>query len=337
MKSHYVPVNDITDWNNLCLAARKAALGKRNRPEVVRFFNTYEASLDKVGMALQQGRLPHGKYRAFKIHDPKPRVIHAALFPDRVAHHALMAPMEKPLDDWQLATSFACRKGKGSHAAALYAQRQCRRFDWYLKMDVAGYFEHIQHKPLLNLLRRRLRGEKLFGLIQAVLSSYHTGAACGLPIGSLTSQYFANIYLTPADKWLLDQPAVKAHCRYMDDTVVWIRTRKEARDLFQAYSAWLQDEWGLTLKPSIIQKTCFGLTFCGYRIHRESIRPGRRRMRIFSQRLLFWQDQFIKGKLSSVELQQRADALIAMLQPSDSSQWRRRLINAPASRFICDA
>jgi hypothetical protein len=324
VKRRFVSLDTIAEWHNVASAAHRAACGKHQRQDVRDFFSRYEGSLERVRDALLTARLPHGIYRAFEIHDPKRRIIHAAPFPDRVAHHALMGPLARPLDDWQVPSSFACRAGKGSHAAVVFAQRQSRRFAWYLKMDVRGYFDHIDHARLLALLCRRLRGEGLFRLIEAVLVTYQTRPGRGLPIGALTSQHFANLYLTPADRWLIGDPRVQAHCRYMDDTVVWCATRADARRLYAEYSAWLQEAWALELKPAIIQQSRLGLSFCGYRVHPHRLRPGRRRLRRFAERLGAWQLAYVRGEIGACSLQQNTDALLAMLQPGRSWHWRRQ-------------
>ncbi len=324
MKRHNIGLETMADWGVVAAAAHRAARGKRQRPDVQAFFSEYEISINKVREALLAGRLPHGRYHRFEIRDPKRRIIHAAPFPDRVAHHALMEPLVKPLDDWQVPSSFACRAGKGSHAAVAFAQRQCRRFGWYLKMDVLGYFDHIDHARLLELLRTRLRGEDMFRLIWAVLQTYRTRPGKGLPIGALTSQHFANIYLTPADRWLIAHPAVSAHCRYMDDTLVWCESKAAARHLYAEYADWLHECWALDLKPAIVQQSRLGLSFCGYRLHPHRLRPGRRRLRRFVERLRYWQEAFGQGEIDACTLQQNTDALLAMLQPGQSWHWRKQ-------------
>lgn len=328
MKRIRISLDDIADWHALAAAAQRAARGKRNRPEVLRFFEQYEASLRNLRDALLAARVPYGTYRAFEIHDPKRRIIHAAPFADRVAHHALMAPLTQPLDDWLVPTSYACRVGKGVHAAVHYAQRQNRRFDWYLKMDVRDYFRQIDHARLLRLLRDRFKGEGLFRLIHAVLMTYQSSPGRGLPIGALTSQHFANLYLTPADRWLIAQPEVRSHCRYMDDTVVWLDDRTAAKRLYRGYTEWIADHWGLRLKPAVIQQSRMGLSFCGYRVHRHRLRPGRRRLRQFAKRLGYWQALFKQGAIDGSTLQQNTDALLAMLQPGQCWYWRGQYLQA---------
>lgn len=326
MKRVRIECDDVTAWPILVQAAHRAALGKRGRGDVNAFFSNLEESLSLIRCSLLAARLPYGTYRRFSICDPKYRVIHAAPFADRVAHHALMEPLAQPLDNWQPATSYASRQGKGVHAAIAHAQCQCRRYQWYVKMDISGYFAHISHALLMRQLHRRLRGRWLFELIAQVLDSYQTQPGIGLPIGALTFQHFANVFLAPADRWLIAHEDTRARCRYMDDTVVWLDTRSAAKNLLSQYQGFLQRELSLKLKPSQIQQARYGLTFCGYRLHPERIRPGRRRLRRFKQLLTHWEESCQAGQIDMLELQRRVDSLVAMLAPGRSLTWRRQLL-----------
>lgn len=326
MKRIRIEPEQVTALPELVEAAHRAARGKRDRPDVQAFFCQFERSLARVQQALLDARLPEGRYRRFSIRDPKPRLIHAAPFADRVAHHALMRPMETPLDQWQPATSFACRRGKGVHAAVAYAQRQTRRYPWYVKMDVSGYFEHIDHAVLIRLLHRRLKGDWLFRLIEAVLASYCSSPGRGLPIGALTSQHFANTYLVPADQWLIAHPLCRAHCRYMDDTVIWAESREAANHLWRAYQQWFEETLHLSLKPVVLQRSDQGLTLCGIRIRPHVLRPGRRRQRRFRQQLTHSERAYETGDIDMPTLQRHVDSLVAMLAPGQSLAWRRSLL-----------
>lgn len=326
MKRVRIEPNQVTGLPELVEAAHRAARGKRDRPDVQAFFSQLECSMSVVRRALLDARLPNGSYRRFSIRDPKPRIIHAAPFADRVAHHALMYPMEAPLDQWQPATSFACRRGKGVHAAIAHAQRQCKRHPWFVKMDVSGYFEHIDHAVLIRLLHRRLKGPWLFRLLDAVLASHCSAPGRGLPIGALTSQHFANTYLVPADQWLIAHPLCRAHCRYMDDTVVWADNREAANVLWRDYQQWLEETLHLSLKPVVLQRSSHGLTLCGIRIRPYALRPSRRRQHRFTHHLKRWERAYEDADIDMFTLQRRVDSLVAMLSPGQSLEWRRNLM-----------
>ncbi|OED39395.1 hypothetical protein AB833_15825 [Chromatiales bacterium (ex Bugula neritina AB1)] len=323
MKRCAIELREIAEWHSVMHAARLAARGKREREPVKRFFSTLEQSVSLVQSALLQARLPRGEFTRFIINDPKRREIHAAPFADRVAHHAIISKLGPPLDKWQPDTSFACREGKGVHAAAKYAQRQCRRAPVYIKLDISGYFQHIDHRILQSILARRLQGECL-KLVSSVLQCFNDSNGKGLPIGALTSQHFANTYLVLADRWAMAQPETVAHCRYMDDTVLWCHSLADARKLVAGYREYVGDELALVPKQAVIQRSAQGLGFCGLRIFPNRIHAGRRRLRRFVARLRYWERAWERGAISDLDLQRNSQACLASLLPADTLRWRQR-------------
>jgi hypothetical protein len=229
MRRTRIDVRVVAEYANLADAACKAARGKRAQPEVGAFFARFDANLARLSEAIHTGQVPLGGYRCFQIHDPKPRMIHAPGFPDRVIHHALLNRMGATFERTEVASSFACRPGKGVLAAARAAQSAIRRYPWYVKVDIRGYFNHIDHEILLGLLARRFKGLDGQVLLALIIDSYHTQPGKGLPIGTLTSQHFANFYLDGLDRFLLETPGVQAHVRYMDDIIWWCDNKTAAK------------------------------------------------------------------------------------------------------------
>ncbi|WP_295426528.1 RNA-directed DNA polymerase [uncultured Thiodictyon sp.] len=325
-----VELSDIAAWDNLECALWAAARGKHARPEVAAFLAAAPAALAWVQAALAVGRLPVGRFRRFAIRDPKPRVIHAAPFPDRVAHHALVRLLEPRLELALVPTSFACRPGLGVHAAILHARDCARRWPWYLKLDVEHYFPNIPHDRLLALLARRFKGSVL-GLIRQVLATHQAAPGCGLPIGALTSQHFANQYLGEADRFALARPECRAHARYMDDLILWCDGRSQGRALHGALSAYLGDALGLRLKPPCLMPSTAGLGFCGMRIYPGTIKLGARRRRAWSQGRRRWEGRWERGEIGAAQLQRAYDSLWSATLPADSRGLRRaQLTRRPA-------
>ena len=155
----------------------------------------------------------------FRILDPKPRLIHAPGFPDRVLHHAIMAHAGPVLDRGLVDDTYACRTGKGTLAAVQRACAQAGRFAWFAQIDIRAYFASIGHERLLALLQRRFRDRDLLALLRRIVGAHQPTAGCGLPIGTLTSQYFANFYLNGLDRLLLEHMRVRGYVRYLDDAV----------------------------------------------------------------------------------------------------------------------
>src|SRR5262249_20159457 len=151
-------------------------------------------------------------------------------------------------------------------AAVRRAQQHARRFPWYVKMDVRSYFASIDHDVLERRLRTRLKGEGVLGLIRRIVAAHEDAPGKGLPIGSLTSQIFANDYLDPLDRFLLESCRVAGLVRYMDDFVFWMRTRGDAVAVRDDARAFLSERLLLVAKePSQLNRSARGVTVCGFR------------------------------------------------------------------------
>lgn len=210
MKRTRINLDAVAEHKNLVLAFHKAAKGKRFRQDVQGFLQNFVANLNQLGEDIRQAKLPYGKYRVFEIFDPKHRLIHAACFADRIFHHALMNLAGDVLEQAMMPSSYACRPNKGVHKAALKVQQHLRQYCYYGKIDIAGYFASISHPRLLQTLMSRFKGDEVMMQLQRIIDSYQSSPQHGLPIGSLTSQYFANYYLDGLDRLLAGLPTVRA-------------------------------------------------------------------------------------------------------------------------------
>lgn len=316
-----IRLDEIGEWHNVAWALARACRGKRRSGAVQRLLARSDEAIGRIGAALRAGSLPVGRFRAFEIHDPKRRIIHAAPMEDRVAHHALVRHLEPQLERALLPSVFACRVGKGVHGAIHHAQQQARRFPWVMHLDIAAYFPSIDHAILRQQLARRFRGDGL-GLIAAVIAAHGEDEGKGLPIGALTSQHFANHYLNVADRWALAQPEVRAHCRYMDDFLLWGDDRAALLRFRDRFIDYLAGELSLNVKPPLIQRSAQGICFCGIHIKPHSLRASQRRRRRYRQALLSWQSAWQAGEIDALKLQRAYDAARAILLPADDPVWR---------------
>src|SRR5262245_6282491 len=202
----------LVSFENLLLAYRKARPAKRSRPGVAEFGLGLEKELIDLQRELGTGEYQPGEYRLFTIYDRKPRVIAAAPFRDRVVHHAVMNLIEPALDRTFISDSYACRRGKGVHAAVDRYQTWAQTYRYVLKMDVQQYFPSIDHEFLKAKLRRHINDRETVQLLNRIIDGsptlnyepqYFPGDDLfapfqrrkGIPIGNLTSQFFANLYL----------------------------------------------------------------------------------------------------------------------------------------------
>ena len=274
----------VVAFENLGQAARRAARGKRRRAEAARFL----ADLEPRALALQRelaaGTWRPGRPFQFEIHDPKRRTITAAPFPDRVVHHALMGVLEPVFERRMMHASFACRRGKGTHAALRYAQGLVRRHRWFLKLDVARCFQSLRGDIVRATLERAVKDRRVLALCARIVDAGLDARGAGLPIGNLSSQWFANLVLDRLDHFVLEELRVPGYLRYMDDFGLLADSKSRLVSARDAVEGFLGEELQLALKAraTVLAPSTQGMPFLGWRVYRGMLRlrpSNRRRMR----------------------------------------------------------
>lgn len=338
MKRSRIGLDVIADWHNLVAAFQRAARGKGQRDEVRRFRADLDRELARLRSAILDGSVNVGRMRRFCIRDPKPRIIHAPCFPERVLHHALMAHVGPVLDRALVADTYACRVGKGTLAAVQRAQQHLRRFPWYAQIDIRAYFASIDHARLLALLARRFKDSGLLTLIARIVAAHHTQPGRGLPIGALTSQHFANYYLGGLDRFLLEGCRVRGLVRYMDDLVWWGDDKATVRDVLDEARRYVQNRLQLTIKaPVRVGRSGAGLSFCGYRLVPGQRLLSRRRKRRYAERRRYWENAYAADRIDAHTLQAGYTAAHAITIHADATVWRReQLRRCPLDSTLCD-
>ena len=325
MKRTSISLESIAAFDNLVQAAHRAARGKHTRDDVRRFFRRFDEHINQLSRDIRDGRMPYGQFHRLAIRDPKPRIIHAACFEDRVFHHAVMNLAGPVLERALTPTSFDCREGKGNHAAVRQVQHHLRRFPWYVKIDIQHYFDEIDHACLYQLLQQRFKGRDFLALLQRIIDCFQVTPGKGLPIGTLTSQHFANYYLDGLDRFILERLPACAQVRYMDDVIWWCYSRECARETLKQVCAYAAEERLLTVKASTqINRSAQGVSFCGYRITLGQLKLSRRRQRRYQQLRRDWELAYAEGRIDALTLQRGYDAVHAITLPADSTSWRRQ-------------
>ncbi len=320
-----ISLADVAAGDNLALAFWRSAKGKRARPEVIEFAANLDVELARLRQQILAAELPEGAMDVFEIRDPKPRIIHAPCFRQRVLHHALMALLGPVIERSLVADSFACIKDRGTLAAVLRAQTHARRRPWYVKIDIAAYFASIEHARLLDDLRRRFKNAGVLRLCERILAQHHTTPGRGLPIGALTSQHFANLYLGPLDRFLLETLRVGAMVRYMDDTLWWGRSVGEVRRQLGQTIEFVERERGLTVKPNWqINRCTRGIPFCGFRVFPHALRLSQRRRRRYRLARSGWESAYRTGSIDAFQLQRGYASALAITLHADAHEWRRQ-------------
>jgi RNA-directed DNA polymerase len=279
--------------------------------------------------------MPVGLYDKFYVFDPKRRLIHAACFKDRIFHHGIMKYCAPVLERAMTPSTFACLPGRGTVAAAKQVQRCLQRYSWYVKIDIQKYFDSIDHALLFSLLQRRFKGKELLEAVEKIIHSYHTASGKGLPIGSLTSQHFANYYLDGFDRYLLEHLRVNGHVRYMDDIIWWCTCRHEAKETLSRALRYLEEDRLLSLsKPPQINRSDRGVSFCGFRILPGALKLGRRRCLRYTLRRIDWENEYTAGRINERKLQAAYASVRAITANADSREWRRENLRRFPSSVI---
>ena len=268
-------LHEATEFGALRQAALKAARGHRRKLETAAFLCDLETEVLRLQRELRSGTYRPGAFRSFRIRDPKPRIISAAPFRDRVVHHALCASMEPTFEACADPDSFACRVGKGNRAAVWRLQQLSRHHPWYGKLDVERYFETLPLDALLTLLQGMFSDSALLEAVEVVLRAGSADGCSGLPIGNLTSQHFANLYLSELDRYARTL-GVGGMVRYMDDVVVLGPNRLAVRGFVDGLSAEMR-ALGLQEKAAArrLAPVHVGIPFLGFRVWPQRIRMDR--------------------------------------------------------------
>lgn len=218
----------------------------------------------------------HASYEKFNITDPKPRIIHKAIVRDRLLHHAIYRILYPLFDRTFIFDSYSCRKEKGTHRGfkrlVELARKQSRNYSSScraLKCDIRKFFHSIDHKILIELLSQRIADEKLMKLLTEIIKSFESSPGKGMPLGNLTSQLFANIYMDPLDKFVKHKMKAKYYLRYADDFMFLSENQETLRKHLKLIDAFLADRLKLSLHPDkcIFRKLNWGLDFVGYVSH----------------------------------------------------------------------
>jgi retron-type reverse transcriptase len=263
-KRHRNLIQRITSWENLQDAYHKTATGKRRTWGYLEFKEYDLANLRALQTELLAGAYKLGPYRCFTVFEPKPRQISALDFKDRLVQHAVCNVIAPIFEAGMLPYSFACRPGKGTHAGVRHVQAELRRTGatHFLKSDFSKYFPSIDHAALYALIEKKINCAATRRLLCEILPP----EGKGIPIGSLTSQLFANIYGSAVDNFLHHELKARHWARYMDDIVVLGDDPEELRRLFYRLRDFAAERLHLGISHWQVAPVSRGINFLGYRI-----------------------------------------------------------------------
>ncbi len=265
--------NSITSLENILQAWSEFSKGKRKRKDVQEFSVTLFDNIFLLHKDLVNQRYAHGPYEHFRICDPKPRDIHKASVRDRIVHRAVYRILYPYFDKTFISDSYSCRNKKGTHKALRQFEsyvnkvtknntKQC----WVLKCDIRKFFATIDHKILLNIIRRDSIDEKTMMICGEIIKSFSYYSGKGLPLGNLTSQLFSNIYMNELDKCIKHILKIKYYIRYADDFIILDNDYKKLEYIVNEIQSFLLKDLRLELHPQkIFIKTIYsGVDFLGW-------------------------------------------------------------------------
>ena len=343
MKRHGNLWPNIIDFENLMLAARNAQKGKRYQHNVLTFNYHLETELLALQRELTSKCYIPGNYYTFHIYEPKQRMISAAPYRDRVVHHALCNEIMPIFERTFIADSYANRLGYGVHKALQRFTKFARSSRYVLQCDIQKYFPSIDHQILKATLRRKLKCLDTLWLIDTIIDHSNEQIPVqnlfpgdtlltilerkrGLPIGNLSSQFFANVYLDKLDHYIKEQLKVKKYVRYVDDFSLFSDDKLFLTDARLAIEDFLT-QFRLKIHPikSQLFETRKGANFLGFRVLPDRIRVRKENLRRGRRRLRQLQADYASGKISVTDLHQSIQSWLAHLSHGDTWQLRQQI------------
>jgi len=349
MKTYKNLFNKIYSFQNLHLAYLKARKAKRYKSEILKFGYNLEDNLLRLRKELSNQTYQHGGYKKFIVFDQKKRHIKAAPFRDRVVHHALCNIIEPIFDKGFIYSSYACRKNKGTHRAIKRLEKlrrscfNCKASKgkiYCLQCDISKYFVSIDHQILLKLIEKNIVDKKVLWLVREILRSSEESPGKGIPLGNLTSQLFANIYLNELDQFVKHKLREKYYVRYMDDFLILNFEKRILHSVKIEIRNFLEEKLILEMHPKkvnifSVEKNQLvlpydfsykqSISFLGYRIFGTHRLLRKASVKKFTRRTKKYQKRLNKDLISRKKFNNSIQSWVAYAQFANSWQLRKNL------------
>lgn len=331
----------IVSPENLFEAWDEFRRGKRGKFDVQAFEFHLEQNIFQLNRDLTSGNYRHGAYKGFFINDPKRRHIYKATVRDRVLHHAIFRVLNPIFERSYYHNSFSCRVGKGNHKGvdkaahlAVTGSRNCTVTCYALKCDIRKFFDSISHDVLLGIINKKIVDDDLRRLLRIIVNSYDSDRSTllnrrGVPIGNLTSQMFANVYMNEFDQFVKHVLRAKHYIRYTDDFIIFSDNRAYLENLLTPIKISLKERLDIELHPDKISIRKFrqGIDFLGYVTlpHYRLVR--RQTMNRINRKLRARVAQRLRGDLTEESLEYSLQSFLGVLSHADAYRLSRDLKN----------
>jgi len=310
--------------------------GKLKKKDVAEFYRNLEDNLFELHRKLKNKTYRHGSYEDFYVTDPKRRHIHKASVSDRIVHHLLYKYLYNIFDKTFIFDSYSCRLNKGTHKAVKRLEKFTRKVSkncsgqcWALKCDIKKFFASVDHKILLNLLRKRIKDEDIIQLLENVIASYASeeGNVKGIPLGNLTSQIFANIYMNELDQFVKHKLKIKHYLRYADDFIILDSNKENLLPCLDTSQQFLRQKLKLELHPQkiLLRDLRWGIDFLGYIVlpHYALVRTKTKK-RMF-KKISEQKTDFRNGIISEYSFNQSFQSYLGFLKHANSYKILKNL------------
>lgn len=330
--------NQIISLENLFEAWDIFKIGKRNKPDVQRLERNLEDNLFLLRDELKNKTYRHSGYTSFYITDPKVRHIHKAAVKDRIVHHAIFKILYSIFDKTFIYDSYSCRRNKGTHGAVVRLQQFSRKVTknytqngFALKCDIQKFFASIDHDVLKFLIKRKIKDGDTLWLLEEIIDSFHSelGQSKGAPIGNLTSQLFANIYLNELDQFIKHQLRISYYLRYTDDFIILNENMDFLTNLIPIIKTFLENNLRLTLHPQkiSIRKYHQGINFLGYILFSHHCLPRTKTCRRLFAKIKNKVGQFHQEEITLETLDNSLQSYLGFLTHANSYKLTQKLKN----------
>ncbi len=316
---------DIISLDNLLASWKEFRNGKRSRKDVQDFEHNLMRNILQLHEDLETRSYKHSEYVVFKISDPKPRVIHKATVRDRLLHHALYRILYPFFDNKFIFDSYSCRVNKGTHAAldrfrrfSFKVSKNNTRTVWVLKCDIKKFFASIDHKILISIIKDSISDKDTIWILSEVINSFDLGIGKGIPLGNLTSQLFANIYMDRFDKFVKHVLKVKYYIRYADDFVFMSYNKKIFEELLPKIKEFLWENLHLELheEKTLLKTVASGIDFLGW-VHF----PDHKVLRTTTKRRMF------RNIVSGYYDQKTIQSYLGLISHGNTYKLRKEILN----------
>lgn len=349
----------VVDYDNLYRAYLNARLCKRYRYEVLNFSAHLEDNLVKLQKELIDRTYTLGKYREFYIYEPKKRLIMAQPFKDRVVQWAIYQVLNPVFAQGYITDSYACIKERGTHKAVKrlhYWLRQVGKKPekyYFLKLDISKYFYRIDHDVLMGILKRKIRDDDMIFLLDKIVNSSETNFGLppgkspgevkrsdrvsekGMPVGNLSSQMFANLYLNELDQYCKRTLGIHFYVRYMDDVIILHQDKDQLHEWKRIIDTFLKEKLQLDLnEKTCIRPITLGVEFCGYKIWNTHIKLRKSTALKMKRNLKKLQKEYAAGEVTVEEAKQTISSYLGILKHCDSYSLKRTIFGEYGSSEV---